>query len=162
MLNSPAEERFVNDYCLEWRLLCFEGRQVSWTPLFPDPAMTAFPTACAGLGLLAAVGCAAPVPVAVVERGQRIDHAVLEGFKQGLTTRAEVIGQLGKPSTTSVNPEDGSVTCSWDYFHADGGGSIAIMTILKFGRDDTLQIKMVSQSSQLPGPGVTGSGRPPN
>jgi outer membrane protein assembly factor BamE (lipoprotein component of BamABCDE complex) len=111
--------------------------------------MTAFPIACTGLGLLAAVGCVAPAPVAIIDRGQRIDHAVLEGFKQGLTTRAEVLALLGKPSTTAVNPEDGSLTCSWDYFHSDGAGSVAIMTILKFGRDDTLQIKMVSQSSQL-------------
>jgi hypothetical protein len=55
---------------------------------------------------------------------------------------------LGEPSTTTVNAADGSTTCCWDYVHSDAQGSTAIMTILKFGPDDLLQIKMVSQSSQ--------------
>ena len=58
-----------------------------------------------------------------------------------------------KPSPCSERPPpstsaaDGGTTCSWDYVHSDGKGSTAIMTILKFGRDDTLQTKLVSQSS---------------
>ena len=105
--------------------------------------------ALAGLGLLAALACAAPAPVPTVERGRAIDKAVLDGFQRGVTTRAEALRLLGEPSTTTSNPEEGSTTCSWDYFHSDARGSTASMTILKFGRDDTLLIKMVSRSSQL-------------
>jgi outer membrane protein assembly factor BamE (lipoprotein component of BamABCDE complex) len=105
------------------------------------------PTICAGLGVLAGLGCAVPAPAPVIESGRRIDHAVLEGLQRGVTTRAEAIALFGEPSTTSTSAEDGSITCSWDYVHKDAKGSTAIMTILKFGRDDTLLIKLVSQSS---------------
>jgi len=104
---------------------------------------------CAALGLTAVLaGCAAPAPMPVVDRGRKIDHAVLDGFQRGVTTRAEALAALGEPSSSSTSPEDGSTTCSWDYLHQDARVSIAIMTILKFGPDDKLQIKMVSQSSQ--------------
>lgn len=107
-------------------------------------------TVCAGFGLAAAwVGCAAPAAQPVIDRGRRIDRAVLDSFQRGVTTRAEALELLGEPSKTSTHPEDGSTTCSWDYLHQDARGSIAIMTILKFGPDDKLQIKMVSQSSQI-------------
>ena len=107
------------------------------------------PTALAGLALLAALACAGPAAVPTVERGRLVEKAVLDNFQRGVTTRGEALALLGEPSTTSSNPEDGSITCSWDYFHSDGRGSTATMTILKFGPDDTLQIKMVSRSSQL-------------
>jgi outer membrane protein assembly factor BamE (lipoprotein component of BamABCDE complex) len=106
-------------------------------------------TASAGLAMLAVLGCAAPTAVPVVERGHLIDHALLEGLQRGVTTRTEAIALFGEPSTTSTSAEDGGTTCSWDYVHSDGKGSTAIMTILKFGRDDTLQIKLVSQSRQV-------------
>ena len=105
---------------------------------------------CAGLGIMAAwMGCAAPVVVATVERGHPIDRAVLEGLKRGVTTRTEALALLGEPSTTSANVAEGSTTLCWDYLHSDARGSVATMTILKFGPDDLLQIKMVSQSSQV-------------
>jgi len=105
--------------------------------------------ACMGLGLAAAwIGCAAPAALPTVERGRRIDRAVLDGLQRGVTTRSEAVELLGEPSTSKTSAEDGSTTCSWDYFHQDARGSTAIMTILTFGPDDRLQIKMVSQSSQ--------------
>jgi len=73
------------------------------------------------------------------------DRAVLDGFQRGVTTRQEVLDLLGEPTTTR-SAGAGSVTCSWDYVHADAHGSIAIMTILTFGADGRLQVKMVSQS----------------
>jgi outer membrane protein assembly factor BamE (lipoprotein component of BamABCDE complex) len=116
-------------------------------------------TACAGLGLLAAwVGCAAPAaPPQTLERGRKIDRATLEGFQRGVTTRKQALEILGPPARTSTDAQDGSTTCSWDYVHVDAQGSTAILTTLKFGPDDRLQIKMVNQSSH-----VRGSGRPPS
>jgi len=102
---------------------------------------------CAACVLMA--GCLAPKAVPVVERGRRIDRATLELCVRGVSTRAQVLELLGPPSTTSSNPMDGSITCSWDYFHSDARGSTAIMTILKFGPDDLLEIKLVNQNSQL-------------
>jgi outer membrane protein assembly factor BamE (lipoprotein component of BamABCDE complex) len=105
-------------------------------------------TACAGLGLLAPwLGCAAPAPPQTIERGHRIDHATLEGFQRGVTTREEAIRILGEPSRTATGA-DGSTTCSWDYVHADAQGSTAILTLLKFGPDGRLLLKMTNQSSQ--------------
>jgi outer membrane protein assembly factor BamE (lipoprotein component of BamABCDE complex) len=106
-------------------------------------------TTCAGLALLVPwTGCAAPRPAETIERGRRIDRAVLDGFQRGVTTRQEVLDLLGEPTATARSAGDGSVTCSWDYVHEDAHGSIAIMTILTFGADDKLQVKMVSQSSR--------------
>jgi outer membrane protein assembly factor BamE (lipoprotein component of BamABCDE complex) len=115
-----------------------------------EPAMSNrnFLTACAGLGLLAPwIGCAAPAVPQTVGRGRRIDHATLEGFQRGVTTRQEALRILGEPSKTSTTA-DGSTTCSWDYVHADAKGSTAIVTVLKFGPDDKLLLRMVNQSSQ--------------
>jgi outer membrane protein assembly factor BamE (lipoprotein component of BamABCDE complex) len=110
----------------------------------------ALPVACAGLGLAAAWSCARPAaPVPTVERGRWIDRSILDGFQRGITTRAEVVELLGNPSSTVTNAGDGSTTCSWDYYHSDAKGTFAIMTILTFSSDDTLQVKMVSQSSHL-------------
>ena len=104
-------------------------------------------TLCAGLALAAPwTGCAAPRPAETIERGRRIDRAVLDGFQRGVTTRQEVLDLLGEPTATARAAGDGSVTCSWDYVHSDAHGSIAIMTILTFGADGRLQVKMVSQS----------------
>ena len=106
-------------------------------------------TVCAGLALAAVwVGCAAPAVQPVIDRGRKIDHAVLDGFLRGVTTRTEAIELLGEPSRTTTDAADGSTTCSWDYLHQDARVTIAILTILKFGPDDKLQIKMVSQNSQ--------------
>lgn len=104
-------------------------------------------TACACSALLA--GCMAPRAVPVVERGVRIDRATLDLCVRGVSTRAEVLALLGPPSTTSSNPVDASITCSWNYFHSDAKGSTAIMTTLKFGEDDVLLIKLVNQNSQV-------------
>ena len=81
----------------------------------------------------------------------------LEGFQRGVTTRKQALEILGPPARTSTDAQDGSTTCSWDYVHVDAQGSTAILTTLKFGPDDRLQIKMVNQSSH-----VRGSGRPPS
>jgi outer membrane protein assembly factor BamE (lipoprotein component of BamABCDE complex) len=107
-------------------------------------------TTCACLALLAScwTGCAAPKPVQTVEQGRRIDRATLDGFQRGVTTRQEVMALLGEPTTTVTSPADGSVTCSWDYVHTDAHSSIAIMTILTFGADGRLLVKMVSQSAR--------------
>jgi hypothetical protein len=105
-------------------------------------------TAGAGLGLLAPwVACGPPRPVPTVERGRRIDRAVLEGFQRGVTTLQEAQERLGPPTRTVADP-DGDTTCVWDYFHSDGKGSTAITAILKFGSDGLLQLRMVNQSSQ--------------
>jgi len=75
--------------------------------------------------------------------------------QRGVTTRQEVLDALGQPTTTVTSPQDGSVTCSWDYVRKDASSSVAIMTILTFGADGRLQVKMVSQS------GTRASGSPP-
>jgi len=119
-------------------------------------ALRHLPTFRVCLALLALwTGCAAPRPVQTVERGRRIDRAVLDGFQRGVTTRQEVLDALGQPTTTVTSPQDGSVTCSWDYVRKDASSSVAIMTILTFGADGRLQVKMVSQS------GTRASGSPP-
>jgi hypothetical protein len=97
------------------------------------------------LGILA---CAAPAAAPLVERGRRIDHAVLEGLQRGVATRTEAIALFGEP-TRSTRAGDGSTTCFWDYVHVEGKVSTAVMTILKFGPDDTLLVKLASQNSQI-------------
>ena len=116
--------------------------------------------AAAGLGLLAlSGGCAAPaVQAAVVDSGSRIDPATLEGFQRGITTRAEAVRILGEPAALAGPAADGSTTLTWNYLHADAQGSLAITTVLKFGPDDRLELKLVNESRQITG----GSGTPPS
>jgi hypothetical protein len=83
-----------------------------------------------------------------VERGRRIDRATLETLQRGVTTRAEALERLGEPTTTVTDAGDGSVTGSWDFVHTDAHEATAIMTILKFGPDGRLLIKMVNQSTR--------------
>lgn len=94
-------------------------------------------------------GCAKPAPPPVVEQGHPIDRAMLEGFQRGVTTREEALARLGEPTTSATDPADGSTTLSWHYVHADAHRSTAVMVVLRFGSDDLLQLKAVSQNSQV-------------
>jgi hypothetical protein len=96
---------------------------------------------------------------APVDRGRRIEPSVLEGFQRGVTTRAEAIQLLGEPTTRVSGPEPGGTTLTWDYLHVDAQGSIAITTVLKFGPDDKLWLKLVNQSRQIL---IGDSGKPAN
>jgi len=106
-------------------------------------------TVFTGLGLVAvAVGCAAPVQSHLPDRGHRLDRETLDSFRRGVTTRAEAIERLGEPSRRAVSAEEGTTTLSWDYVHTDASGTLSILTVLKFGPDDKLLLKAVSQTNQ--------------
>jgi len=81
-----------------------------------DPTMTLsnLLTVGAGLGLLAPwVACGPPRPVPTVERGRRIDPAVLEGFQRGVTTMEEAQDRLGPPTrTVTARPKTSAISAS--------------------------------------------------
>ena len=73
----------------------------------------------------------------VVQNGAKVDLETVKQFRAGVTTRAQVEAQLGRPTTTvSQGPR---TTLSWNWSRGTSfGGAEAQIVMMSFGADGVL------------------------
>jgi len=88
------------------------------------------------------------LPGCVVQRGTKVDLELVKSFRPGVTTRAQVEAQLGRPTTMVSQGE--LTTCSWTWARGTsfGSGESQIVSMV-FGPDQVLRSSPTIATSRI-------------